>query len=83
MRTALSQKAQAALLAKEQVAHLTASLSQITQLRASLTHNSSSEDPLQEKLAAMRYSLMQFRNALQPDSLTHPCSLKVCPEHAG
>lgn len=54
LRNALAQKAQAALLAKEQVKHLTTSLAQTRQLRASLTHSSGLE-----KLAAMRYSLLQ------------------------
>ena len=61
LRSALAQKAQAALLAREQAQHLTASFSQMKQLRASLTHNSSVSVSLQDELAAMRYSLMHSR----------------------
>ena len=63
MRTALAQKAQAALLAKEQAQHLSASLSQITQLKASFAHNSSVGVCLQDGLAAIRYHLRQSGTA--------------------
>ena len=58
MRSALSQKAQTALLAKEQVGRLTTSLSHLRQLRASLAHIDGAGEPLQEELAAVRYSLI-------------------------